>query len=150
DFEEQAAVARILHHDAAYTRDPLKASLNFGRAGSAIGGRDFEGDGFGAVKAVGEVVDRVPRDELSLADDDDLLARLLDFGKDVGAENNGVVARELAKQLADFDDLLRVEAAGRLVEDEDVGVVDDRLGESDALPVAFGKFADELGADVAD
>ena len=53
-------------------------------------------------------------------------------------------------QLAGLDDLLGVEAGGGLVEDQDVGVVDDGLGEADALPVAFGELADQLVADVAE
>ena len=54
------------------------------------------------------------------------------------------------QQRADFDDLFGIEAAGGLVEDQDVGVVDDRLGDADALPEALGQLADQLGADVAE
>src|SRR5206468_1315940 len=54
------------------------------------------------------------------------------------------------EQFENFDDLFRIEAAGRLVEDEDVGVMNDRMGDADALAVAFGKLADELFADVAE
>ena len=54
------------------------------------------------------------------------------------------------QQLADFDDLLGVEAGGGLVEDQDIGVVDDGLRQADALAVAFGKLADQLVADVAE
>ena len=75
---------------------------------------------------------------------------VLHFGQDVGAEDDGVVAGEAVDQLADFDDLLGIEAGGGLVEDQDVGVVDDRLGEADALAVALGELADQLVADVAD
>jgi hypothetical protein len=84
-----------------------------------------------------------------LRDDDDALAGLLDFGEDVGAENDGVVAGEMLQQFADLDDLLGVETGSGFVEDEDIGIVDDGLGQSDALAVAFGELADELLADVA-
>ena len=61
-----------------------------------------------------------------------------------------MIAGEGLQQFADFDDLLGVETAGGLVEDQDVGVVDDGLGDADALAVAFGQLADQLGADVAE
>ena len=48
-----------------------------------------------------------------------------------------MIAGELLDELPRFDDLLGVEAGGRLVEDEDVGVVDQRLREADALLVAL-------------
>ena len=57
---------------------------------------------------------------------------------------------EALDQLAGLDDLLGVEAGGRLVEDQHVGVVQDGLGEADALAVALGELADELPAHVAD
>ena len=76
-------------------------------------------------------------DHLALVDDDDALAGLRDLGQDVRAQDDRVIAGELLDQLARFDDLLRVEAGGRLVEDEDVRVVNQRLGEADALAVAL-------------
>ena len=150
DFEGNAAVPGVLHHDAADAGDLFEASLDFAGVGAAVGGFDFEADGFGAAQAVGEVGDRILRDQLALADDDDALAGLLHLAEDVGAEDDGVVAGEGLEQLADFDDLLGVEAAGGLVEDQDIGVVDDGLGDADALAVAFGQLADQLVADVAE
>ena len=89
-------------------------------------------------------------DDLALADDDDLLADLLHFRQDVRAENDRVVARQALDQRPGLDDLLRVQAGGGLVQNQDVGIVDDRLRQSDALPVAFGKLADQLVADIGD
>ena len=40
-------------------------------------------------------------------------------------------------ELPRFDDLLRVQARSRLVENQDFGIVKDRLRESDTLPVAL-------------
>ena len=45
--------------------------------------------------------------------------------------------------------LLGVEARGGFIKDENIGVVDDGLGQADALAIAFGELADELLADVA-
>ncbi len=53
-------------------------------------------------------------------------------------------------ELARLDDLLGIEARGGLVEDQHIGVVDDRLGQADALPVALGELAQQLVAHVAD
>ena len=50
-------------------------------------------------------------------------------------------AGELANQLAGLDDLLRIEAGGRLVEHEHFGLVNQRLCQSDALPVALRELA---------
>ena len=40
-------------------------------------------------------------------------------------------------------DLPRVEAVGGLVEDQHLGLVDERLGESDALAVALGEVPEQ-------
>ena len=89
----------------------------------------------------GQVLRRVDGDDPALVDDDDALAGLRDLGKDVRAEDDRVVAGEAANQLARLDDLLRVEARGRLVEDQHLRVVNQRLGEADALPVALRELA---------
>ena len=150
DFEDAGGRPWLLHHDAADAGDLFEAALHFAGLGAAVGGFDFERDGFGAAQAVGQVGDRILGDELALADDDDALAGVFDLGQDVGAEDDGVIAGEGREQLADLDDLLGIETAGRLVEDQDVGVVDDGLGDADALAVAFGQLADQLVADVAE
>jgi hypothetical protein len=46
--------------------------------------------------------------------------------------------------------MLRVEARGRLVEDQHVGVGQDRLGQPHALAIALGEPADQRGAPVGD
>ncbi len=74
---------------------------------------------------------------------------MLHFREDVGAENDGVLARQCVQQIADFDNLLGVEAGGGLVENQHVGIVDDGLRDADALAVAFRKLADQLVAHVA-
>ena len=61
-----------------------------------------------------------------------------------------MIAGELLDQLARLDDLFRVEAGRRLVEDEDVGVVNQRLGEPDALLVAFRQLAAQAVRHVVD
>ena len=53
------------------------------------------------------------------------------------AQNDRVIAGELFDQLPRLDNLFGIEAGGGLVEDEHIGVVNERLREADALPVAF-------------
>ena len=87
---------------------------------------------------------RVGRDHLALADDDHLLADLLHFRQNVRAENDGVIAGEAFDQRPGFGNLLRIEARGRLIEDQHVRVVNDGLREADALPVAFRQLLDQF------
>src|SRR5205807_1386592 len=51
-------------------------------------------------------------------------------------------------QLARLDDLPRVEASGRLVEDQDGRIDEQGVGQADALAIALGQGADELATDV--
>jgi len=46
----------------------------------------------------------------------------------VGAENDGVIARQAVNQIAGFDDLFGIEAGGGLVENQNFGIVNDGLG----------------------
>ena len=61
-----------------------------------------------------------------------------------------MVAREALDQVAGLHDLLRVEAGGRLVEDQHVRVVEDRLGQADALAVALRELAAVAAGHVGD
>ncbi len=79
----------------------------------------------------------IDRDNLTVIDDDDVAAGLFDFRKDVRAEDDGVVAREAGDQLPGLLLLLGIEAGGGLVQNQHGRVVNDRLREADALPVAF-------------
>ncbi len=75
---------------------------------------------------------------------------VLHFRQNVGGKDNGVVARQTLDQVARLDDLVRVESGGGLVQNQDVGIMDDRLRQSYALPVPFGQLPDFLVADVGD
>ena len=61
-----------------------------------------------------------------------------------------MVLAERADEVADLDDLLRVEADRGLVEDDDGRIADEGLGDADALPVALREVADEAVLDVVD
>ena len=68
----------------------------------------------------------------------------------MGREDDRLLPADLLDERPDLDDLVRVEAARRLVEDEDVGIVQHRLREADALPEALRQLADQLAGDVAE
>ena len=61
----------------------------------------------------------------------------------MGGEKDGVVLAEVANQVAHLPDLVGIEADGRLVEDEQVGRVQEGVGQTDPLAVALGERADD-------
>ena len=66
------------------------------------------------------------------------------------AQDDRVVARQLLDQATSLDDLLGVETGGRLVEDQHLGVVNQRLRQTHALPVALRQLAARTTSHVAD
>ena len=57
----------------------------------------------------------------------------------MGAENDRVFPSKLPDEIAYFDDLDGVQPDGRLIEDNDLRVSEQRLGDSDPLLIALGK-----------
>lgn len=81
--------------------------------------------------------------EFTLVQDGDAVADGLDFAQFVRGEEDGfALALEALDDFADLHATDGVEAAGRLVEDEEVGVVDERLCEAHALLHPFGVSLD--------
>ena len=72
-----------------------------------------------------------------MVDDDHAVAHRLRLGEDVRAEDDRVLFAKLTDQAAHFDDLLRVKSDGRLVEDDERRVADQRRRDAHALLVAF-------------
>ena len=69
-----------------------------------------------------------------MVDDRDAGAQLLELGEDVAADDDRLAERaQLAEQLAQLDPGARVEAGRRLVEEQHLRVVDERVGEAQAL-----------------
>ena len=151
DFELQPAVLGILHHHAADAGDLLQALLHLARVRPAVGAIRLRARRLRR-RAAGWSGSPPNRCATSLP-----WLMMMTRSQECSTSDRMWVLRMMVwspasalEQFADFDDLLGVEAGGGLVEDQDVGVVDDRLGEADALPVAFGELADQLVADVAD
>ena len=79
----------------------------------------------------------------TLADDNDLLDRLRDLCQHVAREQDRAAGgREVAQRVTQPADAVGVEPVGRLVEDQDLGVAEQRAGEAEALAHALGEAAD--------
>src|SRR5207302_1297723 len=83
-------------------------------------------------------------------DDDYLLANRLDLRQAVRREENGPIAPQLADQRQRLILLLGVQTGGRLVEDQDGGVVDQGISQAHALAIALGQRAAQPAAHLAD
>ena len=49
---------------------------------------------------------------------------------------DGLLAGKRADEVANGDDLIGIKSSGRLVEDEQLGLVDERLSDGDTLAIA--------------
>jgi hypothetical protein len=107
-------------------------------------------DRLGPAQAGCQVVGRVHGHDAPLVDDHDAVAGLADLREDVRAQDDRVVAGERGDELSRLDDLLRVEARRRLVEDEHLGIVQQRLRQTDPLPVALRELAAVASGHVGD
>jgi formylglycine-generating enzyme required for sulfatase activity len=74
----------------------------------------------------------------------------LDLAQDVRRDEHRVFRRQLAHQIPDDDDLVWVEAGGRLVQQDDGWPSQDRIGDPNALTVSPGQMGDGLVRHVGD
>ena len=80
---------------------------------------------------------------LALANDADARAQALDFAQNVGGEENGDTAGVLlADEVEEITLHERVEAGGGLIEEEQLGAMQQALHDADFLLVAVGEVAD--------
>ena len=90
-----------------------------------------------------DLLERALRLELPEGHDDGVVDGLGHLGQQVRRhQHRAALAGEIAHEVAQPGDALRVEAVGRLVEDEDVGVADERGGQLQPLAHAHGEAAD--------
>ena len=104
----------------------------------------LDADFLAAFELRGEVLRRVDGGDLAFIDDHHAVARHADFRQNMRRENDGVAPGKTLDQMADFDDLLGIEAHGGLVEDDDVGIVHQGLRDAYALFVTARKTLDQL------
>ena len=81
---------------------------------------------------------------LAVVENDDAVTHGVDLLHDVGRENDRTLFAKVANEGSDLDELVGVEAGGGFIEDEQLGIAEERLGEADTLAVAFAQFADML------
>src|SRR5699024_8842747 len=90
-----------------------------------------------------EVVERTVVAGHSLADDDDLIDRLLDLGQQVAGDQHGAsLGGQTAQELSEPGDSLGIEPVGRLIEHEYLGVPEKRGGQGQSLPHTQGEPTD--------
>jgi hypothetical protein len=110
------------------------------RAGQDLGGGGRVGDQH-AVRRTGaeQLVDGARGEQLAVADDGGRGADLLDLGQDVRAQQHGHAGlAQVTDGLADLADARGIEAVGRLVEDQQVGSLEQRRGDREPLLHAEG------------
>src|SRR5262245_53714320 len=91
-----------------------------------------------------EIARRPVGDDPSLLDDDDPAADGGDLLQDVRTEDHHLGLRQFPDPVPNLDDLVRVEAAGRLIHDQDRRIVEQGLGQPHALAVPLGEVPDVL------
>ena len=84
-----------------------------------------------------QLIKRAVCREVPAAENDEPVAGCGDLRKDMGAENDRVLFPEGRDKLAQLNDLLRIKADGRLVQNQQRRVADECLRKSDALAVAL-------------
>ena len=96
-------------------------------AGMAFADLDGMRDGFGAL--VG--------DDSALIDNYDPLANRLHLCENMGGEDNGMALAEGSDKISDLENLLRVKAYRRLVEDDNLRISNESLGDADSLLITL-------------
>ena len=79
-----------------------------------------------------------------------MVADRTDLRQNMGAEDHGMILPQLADQITDLDDLFRIQAYGRLIQNDALGVAQDCLCETDSLPVTFGQVLDQTLLHIGD
>ncbi len=139
----------LFRNHAADAGHLLQTPLDSRPIENAIAAGNFHEHRFAAARPILQIMDGIGRDQLALVDDDHVLAGLFHFGQDVSTEQDGVIAGEIPDQIAGLVDLFGIESGGGFVEDQHVGIVDDRLRQTYALAIAFRELADQLGPNVS-
>ncbi len=82
----------------------------------------------------GQILERPLHGDLPLHEDRDAIAHHLELAEQVAVEEDGPsLAPQLDEDVADLASSHRVDAVGRFVEDDQLRIVHQRLGESDPL-----------------
>lgn len=108
---------------------------------------DFGMNTAGGPHFIDEVLWGVGGFDLAIIDDNHPIRDHFDFRENMSGNDHRVIERETFDQFADLADLDGIETVGGFVEDEEFRLVDERIGQTDPLAVAFGKGFDHFPAD---
>lgn len=134
-----------LHRGHASELFELLADLRFGRSLALEARLLVDGDEVTDGAAAGpDVLEVAVGHDPSARDDDGARAGGLDLVEVVGREQDRAIFADLLDVPDDLGLFVRIEIARRLVEDEDRRIVDERLGQTDALTVTVRERADVL------
>ena len=89
-----------------------------------------------AARVPHETVRRVVGDQPALAHDGQMGRHVLDVGHDMGRHDHQLAEADFRQQVAEAQPLLRIEAGGRLVDDQHIGIVEQRLRDAEPAPHA--------------
>src|SRR5207244_3906843 len=149
DLEGVVAIVTLFKRYVANSRNLGQALAHiFGF--ETVAAANFNDHGLAAASAAPQIADRIRSHDLAVVDDDDLFAGLLDFGENVRTENDRVIAGQTLDQVARFIDLFRIETRGGLVKNQHLRIVNDSLGQSDALAITARQLAELLLLDIRD
>ena len=117
-------------------------------------GKQILNSDIGLVKSLGEGFKEgfwgAVAGDFAFVKDDDARGNCGDFLENMGGEEDGFFASDCEDEVADFADLIGIEARGGFVEDEKVGLMDDGLGDADALSVPAREGFDGAVKDLED
>ena len=94
------------------------------------------------MQAAGDLGGSALSHDASLVDDDHFRTEGLNLLQDVGGQDDRLVDAQRPDQGTDLQDLVGVQAGSRLVQDEDGRIVQNGLGQADALPESLGQMLD--------
>src|SRR5439155_19297517 len=91
---------------------------------------------------IGRVRHRSDRQQLAAQEDGDAAGDLLDLAEDVRADQDGMLTGEIPEESTRLDDLARIESVCGLVQNDNVGIVNQRLRDGYSLAIPAGTRAD--------
>ena len=124
--------------DGAYAFDPLH-----GGPGALQAAPNHQGDDLHGLGPTTKLAGGPAPDHLAPVEDDHPLAARLHLRQDVRREQDGLVAAQRAHEPAHLPDLVRVEPAGRLVQDQHRRIGHQGVSQAHPLPVALGELPDD-------
>ena len=138
------AVSRISRSSDSTSATSGEARDFAPRRGQLLGLFEAQADGMVVARAGLERARRLVRHDTAVGNDDGASAHLVNLFQDVGGDDDEFVLAELIDEPAHFVLLIGVQAIGRLVENQDLRVVDERLGQTDAAPESLGERFNHL------